>query len=120
LRQAILRRFTKKNVRSSQNSDDNVGYGQLLRTLRRFSANDHYFGERQHLNIRFLFAFHSFLAYAHNMEVGGYNKEPDWVKIGPSLLVAASLVIAIRTAKWAANECSTPHLSSGMRRSNDQ
>jgi hypothetical protein len=23
------------------------------------------------------------------MEVGGYNKEPDWVKIGPSLLVAA-------------------------------
>jgi hypothetical protein len=41
------------------------------------------------------------------MEVGGYNKEPDWVKIGPSLLVAASLVLAIRTSKWGANECST-------------
>src|ERR1700733_15258413 len=50
-------------------------------------------------NIRFLFAFHSFLAYAHNMEVGGYNKEPDWVKIGPSLLVAASLVLAIPHSK---------------------
>jgi hypothetical protein len=41
------------------------------------------------------------------MNVGGYNKEPDWVKIGPSLLVASSLVLAIRTAKWAANEGST-------------
>jgi hypothetical protein len=41
------------------------------------------------------------------MEVGGYNKEPDWVKIGPSLLVAASLVLAIRTAKWTNQDTGT-------------
>jgi hypothetical protein len=36
------------------------------------------------------------------MEVGGFNKEPDWVKLGPSLLIASSVILAIRTAKWAA------------------
>lgn len=41
------------------------------------------------------------------MEVGGYTKQPDWVKLGPSLLVAASLVLAIRTAKWTTNSCET-------------
>jgi len=41
------------------------------------------------------------------MEIGGFNKEPDWVKLGPSLLIASSLVLAIRTAKWSRNTVST-------------
>jgi hypothetical protein len=36
------------------------------------------------------------------MEIGGYNKEPDWIKMGPSMLIASCLILAIRTAKWAA------------------
>jgi hypothetical protein len=36
------------------------------------------------------------------MEIGGYNKEPDLVKLGPSMLIASCLILAIRTAKWAA------------------
>lgn len=40
------------------------------------------------------------------MQIGGYNKEPDWVKLGPSLLVASCMILAIRTAKWAAR-CSS-------------
>ncbi|AXC10167.1 hypothetical protein ACPOL_0806 [Acidisarcina polymorpha] len=39
---------------------------------------------------------------AVGLEVGGYNERPDWPKLGPSLLVAASMILAIRTAKWAA------------------
>jgi hypothetical protein len=33
------------------------------------------------------------------LEVGGYEERPDWPKMGPSLLIAACLVLAIRTAK---------------------
>ena len=36
------------------------------------------------------------------MEVGGYKDVPDWSKMGPSLLIATCLVVAIRTAKWSA------------------
>jgi hypothetical protein len=36
------------------------------------------------------------------LEVGGYNKEPDWPKMGPSMLIATCLILAIRTAKWPA------------------
>lgn len=36
------------------------------------------------------------------MEIGGYNKEPDLFKLGPSMLIASCLILAIRTAKWAA------------------
>ena len=36
------------------------------------------------------------------MEVGGYNDVPDWPKMGPSLLIATALIVAIRTAKWSA------------------
>ena len=35
------------------------------------------------------------------MKVAGYNKEPDWVKLGPSLLIASCVILAIRTAKWS-------------------
>ena len=37
------------------------------------------------------------------MQVGGYTKTPDWVKLGPSLLIASCVILAIRTAKWAAS-----------------
>lgn len=37
------------------------------------------------------------------MEVIGHNTGPDWPKLGPSLLIATALVVAIRTARWAAN-----------------
>ena len=31
------------------------------------------------------------------MEIGGYNDVPDWPKMGPSLLIATALIVAIRT-----------------------
>jgi len=34
------------------------------------------------------------------LEVGGYHERPDWPKLGPSLLIATCLILAIRTAKW--------------------
>lgn len=36
------------------------------------------------------------------MEVVGHSKSPDWPKLGPSLLIATALVVAIRTARWGA------------------
>jgi hypothetical protein len=35
-------------------------------------------------------------------EIGGYNVTIDCPKLGPSLLIATALVLAIRTAKWFA------------------
>lgn len=34
-------------------------------------------------------------------QVGGYRREVDHQKLGPSLLIASSLVLAIRTARWS-------------------
>ena len=36
------------------------------------------------------------------MEVIGHNTGPDWPKLGPSMLIATALVVAIRTARWVA------------------
>ena len=36
------------------------------------------------------------------MEIGGYADVRDWPKMGPSLLIATCLIVAIRTAKWSA------------------
>jgi hypothetical protein len=36
------------------------------------------------------------------VEVVGHNTDPDWHKLGPSMLIATALVVAIRTARWAA------------------
>ncbi len=33
-------------------------------------------------------------------EIGGYEDPPDYPKMGPSLLIATCLILAIRTAKW--------------------
>lgn len=37
-----------------------------------------------------------------NKHIGGIRKEVDDRKLGPPLLIAASLVLAIRTARWSA------------------
>jgi hypothetical protein len=39
------------------------------------------------------------------LHVGGFEDRPDWPKMGPSLLIASCLIVAIRTAKWP------PHLN---------
>lgn len=36
------------------------------------------------------------------LEVGGFHDRPDWPKMGPSLLIATCLIVAIRTAEWPA------------------
>ena len=36
------------------------------------------------------------------MEIGGCKDVPDWPKMGPSLLIATCLIVAIRTARWSA------------------
>ena len=36
------------------------------------------------------------------MEVIGHNTGPDWPKLGPSMLIATALVVAIRTARGTA------------------
>jgi hypothetical protein len=40
--------------------------------------------------------------------LGGYRREVDRQKLGPALLIASSLVLAIRTAQW------TPTHSDGL------
>lgn len=37
-----------------------------------------------------------------NGRVGGIRKEVDYQKLGPALLIASSLVLAIRTSRWEA------------------
>jgi len=37
-----------------------------------------------------------------NGRIGGVRKEVDYQKLGPVLLIASSLVLAIRTARWPA------------------
>jgi hypothetical protein len=32
--------------------------------------------------------------------IGGYRREVDFQKLGPALVIASSLVLAIRTARW--------------------
>ena len=34
------------------------------------------------------------------LNIGGHDEVPDWPKMGPSLLIATCLIVAIRTAKW--------------------
>ena len=45
------------------------------------------------------------------MRIVGHNKGPDWPKLGPSILIATALIVAIRTAKWAAKKSGDAHLS---------
>ena len=41
------------------------------------------------------------------MEIGGYENTPAWPKMGPSLLIATCLIVAIRTARWSVNNDAT-------------
>jgi len=34
------------------------------------------------------------------LDIGGFEQKPDWPKMGPSLLIASRLILAVRTAKW--------------------
>jgi hypothetical protein len=34
------------------------------------------------------------------MEIAGYRREVDLSKMGPTLVIASGLILAIRTAKW--------------------
>jgi hypothetical protein len=38
-------------------------------------------------------------AYTPTMRVGGYNKAIDYAKLGPTLVIASSIVLALRTAR---------------------
>ena len=53
------------------------------------------------LRVGFYFR-HSFAYNVRSMglDIGGYEDHPDWPKMGPSLLIATCLILAIRTAKW--------------------
>ena len=37
---------------------------------------------------------------AREREIGGFIQSPDWPKMGPSMLIASCLILAVRTAKW--------------------
>ena len=41
------------------------------------------------------------------MRVAGHDRQTDWPKLGPSILIATALIVAIRTAKWAAKTTDT-------------
>ena len=47
------------------------------------------------MSFRHLFAYNSLMS----LDVGGYHDRPDWPRMGPSLLIATCLIVAIRTAK---------------------
>jgi hypothetical protein len=34
-------------------------------------------------------------------QIGGHHREVDYQKLGPALVIASSLVLAIRTARWS-------------------
>ncbi len=36
------------------------------------------------------------------MKIIANDRRPDWPKLGPSIVIATALIVAIRTAKWAA------------------
>jgi hypothetical protein len=43
------------------------------------------------------------LEEAVGLKISGFEDHPDWPKMGPSLLIATCLILAIRTAKWPAH-----------------
>jgi hypothetical protein len=45
------------------------------------------------------------------MKQVGTQWKIDWPKMGPSILIATALIVAIRTAKWAAKAASDPLIS---------
>ena len=45
------------------------------------------------------------------MKQVGTQWKIDWPKMGPSILIATALIVAIRTAKWAAKVAGDPLIS---------
>jgi hypothetical protein len=39
--------------------------------------------------------------------VSGHREDTNWPKLGPSLLIASCLILAVRTAKWSQRSRST-------------
>jgi len=35
------------------------------------------------------------------MKIGGHESKPDLAKLGTSLLIAAAVIVAVRTARWS-------------------
>lgn len=35
------------------------------------------------------------------LNIGGFEQKPDFPKMGPSLLIGACLILAVRTARWS-------------------
>lgn len=45
------------------------------------------------------------------MKVVGNERRPDWPKLGPSIIIATALIVAIRTAKWVAKSAADAQFS---------
>lgn len=45
------------------------------------------------------------------MKQVGTEWKVEWPKLGPSILIATALIVAIRTAKWSAKAAGDPHVS---------
>ena len=45
------------------------------------------------------------------MKVVGNERRPDWPKLGPSIIIATALIVAIRTAKWVAKSSTDAQFS---------
>ena len=45
------------------------------------------------------------------MKVVGNERRPDWPKLGPSIIIATALIVAIRTAKWVAKSSADAQVS---------
>lgn len=45
------------------------------------------------------------------MKVVGNERGPDWPKLGPSIIIATALIVAIRTSKWVAKSSTDAQFS---------
>ena len=45
------------------------------------------------------------------MKVVGNERRPDWSKLGPSIIIATALIVAIRTAIWVARSSADAQFS---------
>jgi hypothetical protein len=52
-----------------------------------------------------------FFAYTRPMKVVENERRPDWPKLGPSIIIATALIVAIRTAKWVAKSSADAQFS---------
>ncbi len=55
-------------------------------------------------------ALSPFIRYTVDVRPIGYDIRTDWPKLGPCLVIATALIVAIRTARWAAKASPGPLL----------